>query len=202
MAEVLVVLLNAPQAELPQLTDQVTPAFAESLVTVAVSDAVAVVASEAGAPESVTEMALMVIVAEADLVGSVTEVAVTVTVLPVGIAVGAVYVAVLGVVFVNAPQAPALPQVTDHFTPAFAESVVTVAVSAAVASVRSEVGAPVSVTDVVGGGIMVVLGVPLPPQATSAAVAAQVNIPRRTRLELSQRLRRMNSLLRAIIVHL
>ena len=88
---VAVALANAPQEpELPQVTDQVTPAFAESLVTVAVSAAVALVVSKAGAPESVTEIALMVMVAEADFVESVREVAVTVTVLPVGTAAGAV----------------------------------------------------------------------------------------------------------------
>jgi hypothetical protein len=84
-------LVNAPhEPELPQVTDHVTPAFAESLVTVAVSDAAALVVSEAGAPESVTEIALIVMVAEAAFVGSVTEVAVTITVLPAGMAAGAV----------------------------------------------------------------------------------------------------------------
>jgi hypothetical protein len=106
------------------------------------------------------------------------------------------------VVLLKTPQAPALPQVTDQVTPAFAESLETVAVRAAVALVGSEVGAPVSVTDIVGGGVVVVLEVPLPPQATSDAVATQANIPRRTPLELCKRLRRMNSLLGAIILHL
>jgi hypothetical protein len=91
VAEVAVMLLNVPQASVvPQVTDQVTPAFAESLVTVAVRAAVALLTSDAGMVPRVTEMALMVMVAEADLVESVTEVAVTVTVLPVGIAAGAV----------------------------------------------------------------------------------------------------------------
>jgi hypothetical protein len=93
VADVDVTLLNAPQAPaplLPQVTDQVTPAFLESLVTVAVSPAVAFVASDAGAPESATEIAVMVTTDDADLVVSVTDVAVTVTVLPVGTADGAV----------------------------------------------------------------------------------------------------------------
>jgi hypothetical protein len=93
VADVAVILLNVPQAPaplLPHVTDQVTPAFLESLVTVAVSAAVALVASKAGAPESATEMAVIVIVDDADFVGSVTDVAVTVTVLPVGTAEGAV----------------------------------------------------------------------------------------------------------------
>jgi hypothetical protein len=52
-------LLNVPQAPatvLPQVTDQITPAFEASLVTVAVSAAVALVESEGGAPASETEI--------------------------------------------------------------------------------------------------------------------------------------------------
>ncbi len=91
MAAVGVAPLNAPQAPmLPQLTVQVTPAFLGSLLTVAVSGAVALVKSEAGAPPSITEMTVMVMLAEADLEVSVTEVAVTVTVLPLGMTAGAV----------------------------------------------------------------------------------------------------------------
>jgi hypothetical protein len=140
--------LNPPQAPmLPQVTDQVTPAFAESLLTTAVSDVVALVWSEEGGSGlKATEIgtaAVMVMVADADFVVSVTEVAVTVTVLPVGTADGAVYVvaeplAVL--VELNPPQAPVLPQVTDQVTPAFAESLLTTAVSDVVALVWSEEG--------------------------------------------------------------
>ena len=75
----------------------------------------------------------MVMTAWANCVLSVTEVAVTVTVPPVGIAAGAVYVVAEPLaVFVGLklPQAPALPQVTDHVTPAFAGSLLTTAVSA------------------------------------------------------------------------
>lgn len=51
------VLLRAPQAPaLPQLMDQVTPALVESLLTVAVSVAVELARSDAGAPVSITEM--------------------------------------------------------------------------------------------------------------------------------------------------
>jgi hypothetical protein len=137
---VVVVLLKAPQAPavlLPQATVQVTPAFFESLVTVAVSEAVPLIWSDAGWPESATVMLdgdVMVMAAEADLVLSATEVAVTVTLAPVGIAAGAVYVAEVVVALLMAPQAPApeLPQLTDQVTPALLESLLTVAVRAAV----------------------------------------------------------------------
>ena len=74
----------------------------------------------------------MITIADADFVVSVTEVAVTVTALPLGIALGAVYVVALPLavdVGLKLPHAPALPQVTDQVTPAFAESLLTTAVS-------------------------------------------------------------------------
>jgi hypothetical protein len=49
-------------------------------------------------------------------------------------------VAVVAVMALNAPQAPALPHVTDHVTPLLAESFVTTAVSGVVALVSSEAG--------------------------------------------------------------
>jgi hypothetical protein len=88
--------LKVPQGALPQVTDQVTPAFLLSLLTTAVRPAVALVASEVGgAGLKATEIAggagaVIVIVAETVLVVSLTEVAVTVTVLEVGTAAGAV----------------------------------------------------------------------------------------------------------------
>jgi hypothetical protein len=86
--------LKVPQAPVdPQVTDQVTPAFAESLATVAVIGSVAFAVSEVTAPVSVTVIgataAVIVIVADATFVVSFTEVAVTVTVFPVGTALGA-----------------------------------------------------------------------------------------------------------------
>ncbi len=91
MADVDVMLLKAPQAlAVPQVTDQLTPAFFGSLVAAAVSATAALVASEVGAPLSATEIAVMVTVAAADLVVSVMDVAVTVMVLPVGTVAGAV----------------------------------------------------------------------------------------------------------------
>ncbi len=62
----------------------VTPAFAESLVTVAVMDAVPFTARDAGAPLTETLIAgggVMVMVAVPDFVVSVTDVAVIVTLL-------------------------------------------------------------------------------------------------------------------------
>ena len=141
-----VVPLKAPQAPapvLPQLTDQVTPALAGSLLACAFSDAAALVSIDAGAPDRVTEIAVMVIVAEADLVGSVTEVAVTITVPPAGAAAGAVYMVgdpLAVVVTLNVPQAPALPQVTAHVTPRLAESLLTTAANEAVAPGAIEPG--------------------------------------------------------------
>jgi hypothetical protein len=93
---VVVVLLKAPQAPavlLPQATDQVTPAFFESFVTVAVSEAVPLIRSEAGSPAIATVMpgaAVIVMLAVADFVVSVTEVAVMLIVPPVGTEAGAV----------------------------------------------------------------------------------------------------------------
>jgi len=85
--------LKEPQAELPQVTVQVTPALWLSLLTTAVRLEVAPMMREVGGVGlRATEIpgAVMVIVAEADFVVSVTEVAVTVTVPEVGIAAGAV----------------------------------------------------------------------------------------------------------------
>jgi hypothetical protein len=76
--------LKLPHCALPQLTDQVTPAFALSLATVAVKEAFLVAASEAGGLVRVTAIdatgVVMLMLAETDLVESVTDVAVTVTV--------------------------------------------------------------------------------------------------------------------------
>jgi hypothetical protein len=84
--------LKEPHGELPQVTDQATPAFLLSLATTAVRLPVALTASDAGGEFKVTEIAsgVIVMVAEADLVESETEVAVTVTVLGDGTVAGAV----------------------------------------------------------------------------------------------------------------
>jgi hypothetical protein len=72
----------------------------------------------------------IVMVAEADFVESVTDVAVTDTVAGLGAEAGAVnFVAVpLAVEAVEKLPHCELPQVTDHFTPAFALSLLTTAV--------------------------------------------------------------------------
>jgi hypothetical protein len=67
----------------------------------------------------------MVMVADADLAGVAMEVAVTVTVDPVGMADGAVYVTPLAsALALEVPQAPGLPQVSDHVTKLFTEQMV------------------------------------------------------------------------------
>jgi hypothetical protein len=86
--------LTAPQAPaVPQLTLQVTPALAGSLMTVAVKVAVPLSTTEVADWLSVTVTApateVTVIVAEAVLLGSVTELAVMVTVPPAGTVAGA-----------------------------------------------------------------------------------------------------------------
>jgi hypothetical protein len=125
--------LKLPHWALPQVTDHVTPAFALSLLTVAVNAAVALATSEAGGAFSVTVIgapgAEIVIVAVAALVESVTDVAVTVTVAGLGTEAGAEYrvAAPLAVeVAERLPQAEP-PQETDHFTPALALSLLTTA---------------------------------------------------------------------------
>jgi hypothetical protein len=129
-----VVGLKLPHDELPQVTDQVTPAFALSLLTVAVKAAVVLAATELGGLFRATEIGtagvVMERVAVADLVGSVTEVAVIVTVAGLGAVVGAVYfVAVpLGVEAVEKLPHDELPQVTFQVTPALALSLLTSAV--------------------------------------------------------------------------
>jgi hypothetical protein len=159
--------LNPPQAELPQVTFQVTPLLALSLVTTAVSELVAPALMEAGAAGvKVTAMtgAVMEMVAVADLVVSEVEVAVTVT--EVG-AVGAVKVvaAPLAVeVGLNEPQG-VVAQVTVQVTPVL---LLTVAVRDAVAPVVREVGCPLMETvTAAGGGVEL-----LPPHAVRPRVAA------------------------------
>ena len=75
--------LKLPHCELPQATDHVTPAFAPSLLTVAVNSSVALTVIELGGMFSVIEIGVfagaIVIVAVANLVESETEVAVIVT---------------------------------------------------------------------------------------------------------------------------
>jgi hypothetical protein len=85
-------------------------------------------------------------------------------------------------------------------------------VSAAVAFVNNETGAPAIATEIAGGGVMVVVPLPLPPQATMATLAAKaankkndwrnliasgrrIGSPGNIRMEFVKRLRRMESLL-------
>jgi hypothetical protein len=126
--------LKLPHCALPQVTDQVTPAFALSLATVAVKAALVAAATEAGGLLSVTVIGAlgveMVMVAEADFVESVTEVAVIATVAGLGAEVGAVNLVAVPLAVEAVEKLPhcELPQVTDHVTPAFALSLLTTAV--------------------------------------------------------------------------
>lgn len=110
------------------------PAFALSLLTVAVNAAVLVAATDVGGLLSVTEIgalgAEMVIVAEADLVVSLTAVAVTVTVADFGTEAGALYLVAVPLAVDAAEKVPhgVLLQVTAHVTPALALSLLTMAV--------------------------------------------------------------------------
>ena len=138
--------MKLPHCALPQVTDQVTPAFAVSFATVAVKPVLVVAAREAGGLLSVTVMgalgAEMVMVAEADFVESVTEVAVIATVAGLGAVVGAVNLvaAPLAVVAVEKLPHCELPQLTVHLTPAFALSLPTTAVRLMVVPVPVEDG--------------------------------------------------------------
>ena len=138
--------MKLPHCALPQVTDQVTPAFALSFATVAVNAVLVVAAREAGGLLSVTVMgalgAEMVMVAEADFVESVTEVAVTDTVAGLGTVVGVVNLVAVPLALVAVEKLPhcELPQVTDHLTPAFALSLLTTAVRLMVAPASADDG--------------------------------------------------------------
>jgi hypothetical protein len=81
----------------------------------------------------------MVMVVDVDLAGVAMEVAVTVTIDPVGTADGAVYVTPLAsALALKVPQAPGLPQVSDHVTKLFTELVGTEAGKVAAATSVAE----------------------------------------------------------------
>jgi hypothetical protein len=176
-----VVGLNVPHAEVPQVTLHVTPAFLLSPATTAVSGKVLLIVSAAGgvaANETLTPAgAAIVIVAVAVAVPSVTELATMFTVPPVGTFAGAVYVVAVPLAVVAGVKVPheELPQVTDHVTPPLLLSLLTTAVSDAVAPAVIEVGgAGLRLTEIAGGfGPLP----PPPPQAAAAnATAAMLDI--------------------------
>jgi hypothetical protein len=124
--------LKLPHELLLQVTVQVTPAFFESLVTMAAMLVVALIASDDGGCEAkatlmVAPEDVMVTVAEIDLVLSVTEVAVMVTVAGDGTVEGAVYVVVWPLPVEDGEMEPQEepPQLTVQETPALALSLVT-----------------------------------------------------------------------------
>jgi hypothetical protein len=128
-----VVGLKLPHDELPHVTLQVTPALAESPVTVAMTLAVAPVASdEGGGVVSETEIAgavVMVMEAVADFVGSDREVAVTVTTPAPGTVAGAVKVVLAPLAVFEGLKLPhdEVLHETDQITPPLSESLLTVA---------------------------------------------------------------------------
>jgi hypothetical protein len=138
--------LKLPHCELPQVTVQVTPAFALSLLTVAVRAAVVVAGTELGGLLSVTAIGAfgveMVMVAVADLVESVTEVAVTVTVAGLGAPAGALYFVAAPLPVEEEEKLPhgEPPQFTLQVTPALALSLVTMAVRLVLVPASSDDG--------------------------------------------------------------
>ncbi len=126
----------APEQPLPE-SDQVTPLFAGSFITVAVKLCVWPVVTLAEPGETATATAascITVILAEENFVGSATEVAVRTTTAGDGTAPGAAYVTLVGLTFISVPQvAPAQPvPESAHVTPRPVESPATDAVKSCV----------------------------------------------------------------------
>jgi hypothetical protein len=152
--------LKLPHCKPPQVTVQVTPAFAESPVTDAMTLAVAPVANEEGGGVlSVTVIAgavVTVMEAVADFVVSETEVAVSVSTPVPGTVAGAVKLVLAPLpVFVGLklPQDEVL-QETDQVTPPLSASLLTVAemvveVPTCIVDTRCEL----SVTEIAAGGL-------------------------------------------------
>jgi hypothetical protein len=140
-------------------TDQMTPLFVGSLVTVAVNCAVALASTLAVPGETDTAIAAgTVMVAEAAAEALATEVAVMVTVkLAAGGVVGAVKVVATPLAVALGETVPhvAAEHDTDHITPLFAESFVTVAVNCAVAPACTVAVLGVTETAIPAGTVMV-----------------------------------------------
>ena len=170
--------LKLPHCEFPHVTDQVTPAFALSLLTLAVNKAVVPTVMEVGGVFSVTEMGVfageIAIVADADLVESDAEVAVIVTLVWLATDAGAEYLVAVPLAVLVAERLPHAEreQLTDHLTPALALSLLTSAVRLvdAPASI-DDGGAGLMLTEIAGG-----FGVfdDEPPQPITAIARANV----------------------------
>jgi hypothetical protein len=137
--------LNEPQIELPQVTAQSTPAFEESLDTVALIVAWAPVPREAGGAcvkAMATAAPVIITVAVRVSVVFAVAVAVMVTALPDGITAGAVNVVAEPLAVCMGFKEPQveLPQATVQSTPLFPLSFVTVVLIVAWALVCSEDG--------------------------------------------------------------
>lgn len=137
-------------------TDQVTPLFAGSLDTVAVTCEVVPTCIRPTVDATEIVMALTMIVAKADFDVSETELAVIVTVKsPVGALGGAVNVVATPLAVEageTVPQGTA-EQVTAQVTPPFAESLVTVAVTGVVVPACMVV-VPAETETLIGGGVI------------------------------------------------
>jgi hypothetical protein len=166
--------LKLPHCELPQVTDHVTPAFALSLLTVAVNNAVALTVIELGGVFSATEIGVfageIVIVAVAVFVESDTEVAVIVTLDALATVAGAENLVVAPLAVEAAEKLPHAEPVQVHLTPALALSLLTTA--AMLTDVPASIddgGAGLMLTEIAGG----VGGLDdEPPQPTTVIVRA------------------------------
>jgi hypothetical protein len=160
VAEVVVITAGAVYSPVelivPVLAVQVTPALAESAVTVATNVCVAPPISVAVVGLTETLIGASVTVAVADFVVSVLLVAVMVAEVVV-ITAGAVYT----------PADVIVPVVADQVTPALAESLVTVAVNVWLAP-------PISVAEVGLTATPIAAGEPLPPQPDNGTHAVKL----------------------------
>jgi hypothetical protein len=121
-------------------------------------------------------------VADPDFVVSVTDVAVTVTLPPAGTTIGAVKVSAVPLadeLELKLPQTVLVPQATVQVTPAFAVSLVTVAVTGCWAPATAEPG-PLTETAIAAGGGFVgpMFVVEPPPHATSPLIIAKATTSR------------------------
>lgn len=175
--------VKLPHCELPHVTDHVTPAFAPSLLTLAVNSAVAFTVIELGGVFSVTEIGVfageIVIVAVADFEESVTEVAVIVTLDWLATVAGAENLVVAPLAVEVAEKLPHAEPVQDHLTPPLALSLLTTAARLVdVPASSDDGGAGLSITEIAGG--FGVLEDELPQPMT---VIAKANAARRLKIE-------------------
>ncbi len=176
--------LKFPHAELPHVTDQVTPPFWLSLFTTAAKLPLAPATSDIGGcglnATVIAGGAAIAIVADADFVLSETDVAVIVTVADAGTAAGAVYVVAAPLAVVAVLKLPhcELPHVTDQLTPAFFVSLLTTAATLVAAPAVSEgAGLVPNATTIDGGGALIVIVADTLFVLSETDVAVMVSVP-------------------------